>query len=581
MPTAEEFAALKAATENATQLAQLSWLLLSASLVLFMQVGFCALEAGSVRHKNSINVAIKNVIDLLASFAAYFVIGYSIMFAPSYLGLGFFGTPDLFLTTVTTSSIAILVPNTMPHFFFQATFCNTAATIVSGGIAERCRFFAYVLVSIGVGLFIYPVFGHWAWAADGWLCKMGYHDFAGSSAVHMLGGCVALAGIQILGPRIGRFDEQGRPVKIPASSMPLVAIGALVLIFGWIGFNGGSAALGLNTALIVTNTIIACCFGGLIAMLVTWAVQGLASVELVLNGLLGGLVAITAGADCVTPTASAIIGIAGGIVVVVASDLMERFRLDDAVGAVPVHLVAGIAGILCTGVFANQDIVNLVPGQTRLALIGVQALGACVALMWGYGMGLLLWFLVSRVTTLRVGELEEQVGLNFSEHQVEDAIHELTGAVLKISKGHASTNGLAHFDNARDGETAALAQAILALVEQAQARMQLSKQYALRLEEARLTLMDQQSQGEEVARKVAGQAEEVQKSLDNVIAFLEQYQKNHTLFPILSDLVKLMRDRIEQMKVGIPATVNTWNGVGQVAQRLDEIKFAALRGDMR
>jgi Amt family ammonium transporter len=302
------------------QLVQYGWTLTCAALVLFMQAGFCCLEAGMVRHKNSINVALKNVADMCCSFAAFFVLGYGLMFGATQSGM--IGTPLLFLHDAD--------PDTILAFLFQVTFCATAATIVSGGVAERCRFLPYVIAAVVIGLGIYPTFGHWVWGG-GWLSDMGYHDFAGSSVVHMVGAGIALAGIQILGPRAGRFGEDGKPRDIPSSNMPLVAVGVVILTFGWIGFNGGSGPLSASTPLIVTNTLLAACFGGLVVMLVSWAYGGLASADLVLNGVLGGLVAITAGADCVTLTASCLIGGAGGLAVVLCTPLLLKLKLDDAV----------------------------------------------------------------------------------------------------------------------------------------------------------------------------------------------------------------------------------------------------------
>ena len=232
---------------------QTLWLLTSAALVLFMQAGFCGLEAGTVRHKNSINVAIKNVVTLCVSFPMFYVIGYSMMFGADHHGL--YGTPVPFMADRPVSELT-------PRSCSRLAFCATATTIVSGGVAERCRFLPYVLVIFAMSFAIYPLFGHSVWGG-GLLAKAGYHDFAGSSVVHMCGAGVTLAGIQVLGPRHGRFGADGKPRPVPASSMPLVALGVVILVFGWIGFNGGSAPLSERTALIVANTLLAGCIGGL------------------------------------------------------------------------------------------------------------------------------------------------------------------------------------------------------------------------------------------------------------------------------------------------------------------------------
>jgi Amt family ammonium transporter len=332
--------------------------------------------------------------------------GYAIMFGADRGGL--FGSPNLFLSNLEGEELT--------SFFFQAAFCSTTATIVSGGVAERCRFLAYVLVTAAVGLFIYPIFGHWAWG-QGFLHELGYHDFAGSSVVHMVGAGVALSGMQLLGPREGRFDRMGKPVPMPGSSMPTVALGVMILLFGWIGFNGGSAPLSSQTPAIIVNTVLAGCCGGLGAMLLGWALRGLAPVDLILNGILGGLVAITACADLVRLTSAAAIGVLGGMAVVLGCTLLERSELDDPVGAVPVHGCAGIVGIVSAGLFAHADALARLHVE-RSSLIGVQVLGAAICMGWSYGASYFVWKAVGRVVPLRVGALEESVGMNFSAHEI-------------------------------------------------------------------------------------------------------------------------------------------------------------------
>ena len=403
-----------------TELAQLSaqiqmlWTLACGALVMFMQAGFTCLESGSVREKNSVNVAVKNVTDLCVSFPAFFLLGYAIMFGADRGGL--FGSPNLFLSNLESEELT--------RFFFQAAFCSTTATIVSGGVAERCRFLAYVLVTAAVGVFIYPVFGHWAWG-KGFLQTLGYHDFAGASVVHMVGAGVALAGIQILGPREGRFDRTGKPVPMPGSSMPTMALGVMILLFGWIGFNGGSAPLGAQTPAIIVNTVLAGCCGGLGAMLLGWALRGLAPVDLILNGLLGGLVAITACADVVRLTSAGAIGVLGGMAVVGGYALLERLELDDPVGAVPVHGCGGIVGILSVGFFAHADALRAL-GVGRASLILAQLVGVLVCLTWSFFAAYFVWSAVGRLVPLRVGTLEESVGMNFSVHQIADSSTQAT-----------------------------------------------------------------------------------------------------------------------------------------------------------
>jgi len=546
---------------QAKELAQLCWLLVSSALVLFMQAGFACLEAGSVRHKNSINVAIKNLVDMCASVPAFFIIGYSLMFGDDLYG--FIGKPTLFLSNLT--------PKDMAMFFFQVTFCATGATIVSGGVAERCRFLPYVIMSVGIGLFIYPVFGHWVWASgpgQGWLSKLGYHDFAGSSVVHMLGGGVALAGIQVLGPRIGRFDKDGKSRPIPPSSIPLSACGAFILVFGWIGFNGGSAPLGEMTATIIVNTILAACFGGSLAMLINWAYSGTVSVEMVINGMLGGLVAITANCDCVTLTAASIIGMFGGMSVVVGTYVLERLQLDDAVGAVPVHFFGGITGIILTGVFGDMAILG--PESTRLHVIGVQCLGALVCGIWSYATGRILWQVTGLISKLRVGELEERVGMNFSEHQVEDSIQDLTDTVVAASKGlHLNGQTLEMFEKFRDSENARLARAVQDLAGKAQDQITVARKFTSSIAELKQSLMDERLKGQESVGRARKQSEDAAKILDNLIQFLQTHHRAHMLFPVFLDLATTLRDRLTVLSETLPGTARCWENVGQTASRLD------------
>ena len=559
--------AITAGINSASDLARLGWLMVCSALVFFMQAGFTAVETGSVRYKNSINVALKNVIDLCCSFAAFFVIGYSLMFGASITigGYGIIGTPDLFLSNldhVTTGMTA----TTVAYFLFQATFCSTAATIVSGGVAERCRFMAYVLVSFGVGLLIYPVYGHWVWGG-GWMAQLGYHDFAGSSVVHLLGAGITLAGIRILGPRLGRFDAEGRPHRIPASSMPLVAIGVCILAFGWIGFNGGSAPLGATTATIIVNTLLAGCFGGLAAMMLVWATGGLAEADLILNGVLGGLVAVTAGADCVTPAGSAIIGIIGGVLVVIGSRLMERWRLDDAVGAVPVHGFAGFAGIVCVGIFCESRFLadwNMSRGH----LIAVQAGGAAVCLVWAYVTGWLLWWVVGRISELRIGPAEEEVGMNYSEHKVDDPMLDLTNAVVNAVSGKAVPMTL---DNVREGDLVTLARAVKALVTRHAGAKRNAEAWAQTIENLKHSLMEQQHLGSSTAATSLEELKATRETLDHVLAFLREHDSASGPNAMLGDLIRLVQGRIDALTTALPRIVKSFDTVRHTSGQLDQL----------
>jgi ammonium transporter, Amt family len=399
------------------------WLLMCTGLVFFMQAGFCCLEAGAVRHKNSVNVALKNVVDFLVASFCFYMVGYALMFGTGGQ-TGWWGKPVFFLQGLTDA-------DSIP-FLYQLVFCGTAATIVSGAMAERLRFLPYILGSAALSLIVYPLWGHWVWNSEGWLRRLGFHDFAGSSAVHMVGGMVSLAGIIHLGPRLGRFGKDGEVRDVHASDVPMVALGTFILFFGWIGFNGGSAPFGAETGTIVLNTILGGVFGGLSCLLFGWAFQGISGASTIMNGILAGLVAITASADCVTPAAASLIGAAGGLTYFLCDKWLLKLRVDDAVSAVPVHGASGLIGILLTGVFMKQSSLEAANASlglelNRLALIKVQAFGAFVCMAWCLILGFLIWWIIGRISPLRVTSDEESVGLNYSEHQVKSPVDEMVG----------------------------------------------------------------------------------------------------------------------------------------------------------
>jgi len=387
------------------------WLLTSTALVFFMQAGFLCLEAGSVRRKNSVNVALKNFVVGILAICAFFVIGYAIMFGPSWRGVVGMDAPAL----------AGLDQDKILHFLFQVVFCSTAATIISGAVAERLRFLPFLLESAFLASVLYPLFGHWVWN-DGWLARIGYHDFAGSSVVHMMGAGVGFAGIVLLGPRKGRFVN-GRAVTIPGDNLILSALGTFILMMGWIGFNGGSAPLGPQTGLIVANTLVAGCFAGLTAMSTSWVTRGVADVGLMMNGTLGGLVAVTASADMIPLQAAPVVGILAGLATHAATWALEKLLLDDAVGAIPVHGACGLLGILVTPLFCGSTALAAhLPAHhlaSRLDWFGVQCIGAAACLALSMAGGFLTWLVIGRFTSLRVTADAERVGMNFSEHRLD------------------------------------------------------------------------------------------------------------------------------------------------------------------
>ncbi|MCU0820511.1 MAG: ammonium transporter [Beijerinckiaceae bacterium] len=389
------------------------WVMTAAALVLLMQAGFLLLEAGMVRSKNSINVAQKNVVDFFVSAACFSVFGFMIMFGPSIAGL--FGSPG------TLWGYSGLDDWSYTYFVFQVAFAGTAATIVSGAVAERMSYAAYIVLAAMVGLIIYPVFGHWAWGAGlitdnkPWLVSAGFIDFAGSTVVHSVGAWIALAGIIVLGPRIGRFDENGKALPIHGHSQVLSATGAMLLLVGWIGFNAGSTAAASGAVgKIAANTLLGASFGGIVAMLIGRAKDGTYLTNRLVNGLLAGLVGITAGCDAVGPKGAIAIGaICGASVVFVEDFVLHRMKLDDVAGVVGVHGVSGVLGTLLLPFFAMTEKLN---GMSVLGSFLVQLQGAGAAFVWAFGMGFLVFWVMKVTMGIRLSEEDELRGLNAAEH---------------------------------------------------------------------------------------------------------------------------------------------------------------------
>lgn len=388
------------------------WVAVAIGLVLFMQAGFTGLESGLVRAKNSINVAIKNVTDLIFSIAGFWVLGFGIMFGSTAWGV--FGT-DSFMLKGADEPFALI------FFAFQAVFAGTAVTIMSGAVAERVKFHAYLIVAVVIGAMVYPVAGHWIWGGaylegeDGWLAAMGFMDFAGSTVVHSVGGWVGLAGIIVLGSRIGRFDADGKPRDIPGCNVAMASIGVLILWFGWFGFNGGSTlAASTDIAGIILNTMLAAAFGGVATFFISMFIHRVPVVERILNGILGGLVGVTAGADVLTPTGAVLIGLSSGCLVYFAEWLiLYVFKLDDPVGAVAVHGFGGAWGTLGLALLAPAE--NLSTGSHASQFL-VQLIGVASTFGWAFGMGLICFYLLKKMGNLRVPPDQELKGLNISEH---------------------------------------------------------------------------------------------------------------------------------------------------------------------
>ena len=417
--------ATSALAEDAPELltqqnANILWTLIAAILVMFMQAGFAMVECGFTRAKNAGNILMKNFVDFAAGSLIFFLIGFAFMFgtdAGGFIGLSGFGLSGVNATTDDGMW-------TLTFWFFQSVFAATAATIVSGGIAERTKFPAYILVSILVTGFIYPISGHWAWGGlngnAGWLEGLGFADFAGSTVVHSVGGWVALAGAIILGPRTGKYAPDGTPKAIPGHNIPMAALGVLILWFGWFGFNAGSTTTADATiGYIALNTSLAACAGTVAAMLTVWARFGKPEASMTMNGSLAGLVGITAGCYEVSPVGAIIIGLLSGVVVVLSIEFIDKkLKIDDPVGAVSVHGVCGVLGTVAVGLFASPDFGSITGlfygggfGQTMTQIIGAGAV-----FVWAFGMGYVAFSAVKVIMGLRVSREEELKGLDICEH---------------------------------------------------------------------------------------------------------------------------------------------------------------------
>ena len=395
------------------------WVLLGAALVFFMQAGFAMCEAGFTRAKNTGNILMKNLMDFCIGTPLYWLLGFGIMFG---MGTAFFGRIDPFIM----GDYSHILPSGVPLWafaVFQTVFCATSATIVSGAMAERTRFSAYCVYSAAISLFIYPVSGHWIWGG-GWLAQMGFHDFAGSTAVHMVGGVCALIGAKILGPRIGKYGKDGKPKAILGHNLSIAALGVFILWFCWFGFNGASTVgmdsddLITSAGLVFFNTNLAAAMATLVTMILTWIRYGKPDVSMTFNAALAGLVGITAGCDAVNPFGAAVIGIVCGAAVMFSVEFFDKkVKIDDPVGAISVHGVCGCLGTVLTGLFATG--VSTAKGVFYgggFAFLGVQLLGVLAAMAWTGVIITLTFMLIKKTIGLRADASDEITGLDRSEH---------------------------------------------------------------------------------------------------------------------------------------------------------------------
>ncbi len=432
-PAWAEEMATAAQVETLTNNLNIVWTLVAAVLVFFMQAGFAMVETGFTRAKNAVNILMKNLMDFAFGSIVFFLVGFGLMFGVSHGGLfgtSFFGMSGMF------GSEGGGVEWSWTFVMFQTVFAATAATIVSGAMAERTKFVGYLIYSVVISLFIYPLFGKWAWGSlyidngAGWLENLStgaFCDFAGSTVVHSIGGWLALAGAIVLGPRIGKYLKDGTPQAIPGHSLPLAALGVFILWMGWFGFNPGSTTTGDGSiGRIAMTTNLAGAAGAVVAMLTAWVLFKKPDASMTLNGGLAGLVAITASCATVTPIGAMAIGSIAGMVVVFSVLFVDRvLKIDDPVGAVSVHGMCGLFGTLCCGLFNAEAVLGIGEVNTGLFYGGginqliSQVIGAGTAFVWAFGLGLILFTILKKTVGLRVSAEEELRGLDLGEHGME------------------------------------------------------------------------------------------------------------------------------------------------------------------
>lgn len=409
---------------EAFSIADTLWVFLAAILVFFMNLGFASVEAGFARAKNTVNILSKNFIVFAVSSLGFLLLGWGLMFGGDN---PFVGTEHLFiLGNADNSFYDDTLTSTVPFwgkFFFQLVFCGTAATIVSGAVAERVKYVSFIVFSFVLTLVIYPIVGHWIWSG-GWLADLGFMDFAGDSAVHSVGGWAALAGAVILGPRIGKYGKDGKPKAIPGHNMSLAVIGLFVLWLGWFGFNPGSTMSFENPSdvmhiLMTTNT--SAIAAVLTSTVTSWITMGKPDLGMTINGCLAGLVGITGGCAYVSIESSIIIGALSGVLVVFAVIFFDKIKIDDPVGATSVHLGCGVFGTICVGLFAQEGVTSL---STRnglffgggFGLLGTQLLGIVAVGAFVFASSALVWFVLKKTIGIRVSREEEIQGLDIGEH---------------------------------------------------------------------------------------------------------------------------------------------------------------------
>ncbi|MBP5092826.1 MAG: ammonium transporter [Abditibacteriota bacterium] len=425
---------VKIATECAQKEVLAVWFLLGAALVFFMQCGFAMVETGFTRAKNAGNIIMKNLMDFCIGTVSFMLLGFSLMMAEDYV-FGLVGVPNM---KIFTDFGGFLAGGGAPSFIFNLVFCATASTIVSGAMAERTKFSSYCLYTVLISVIVYPIEAGWVWNSQGWLAKMGFHDFAGSAAIHSVGGMAALIGAAVVGPRLGKYvlgkDRKVRKVNaIPGHSVTLGALGCFILWFGWYGFNGAAAWDNNSLASIFVTTTIAPAVATCMAMIYTWVRNGKPDVSICLNASLAGLVGITAGCDALTALGAVVVGLVSGVLVVVAVEFLDlRLHIDDPVGAVGVHLANGVWGTLAVGLLAAKSAPAGLEGLFDTGswhLLGVQTLGIVAVLAWTAVTMSAVFLGIKYTVGLRAAHDEEIKGLDSTEHGLPSAYADFAPAL--------------------------------------------------------------------------------------------------------------------------------------------------------
>ena len=418
------------------------WFLIGAALVFFMQAGFAMVETGFTRAKNAGNIIMKNLMDFCIGTVVFVLLGFGLMMAEDYV-FGLVGVPNLDIFT----DFGGFIKENASSFVFNLVFCATAATIVSGAMAERTKFVSYCIYSGVISLVVYPIEAGWVWNSQGWLAQWGFHDFAGSAAIHSVGGLTALIGAIMVGPRLGKYvkDKAGKATKvnaIPGHSITLGALGCFILWFGWYGFNGAAAWDGTSLASIFLTTTIAPAVATCTTMIFTWIKNGKPDVSMCLNASLAGLVGITAGCDALDAIGATVVGVVSGILVVVAVEFLDlKLHIDDPVGAVGVHLVNGVWGTLAVGLLANPEAPAGLNGlfyTGSAVLLGKQTVGILAILAWTAVTMTITFLIIKKTVGLRVSAEEEIKGLDSTEHGLPSAYADFVPAVESLDYGYES-----------------------------------------------------------------------------------------------------------------------------------------------